>query len=171
MTSFLRSIVNENGSVVMHKGGEIDIRAAYCGASVAKLLCLDVDAIFANVPQWLAQCQTYEGGFSSTPELEAHGGYTFCGMGAAILLNATHLIDVDMVLDWTAHRQMRLSGGFQGRTHKLVDGCYSFWVGAIFPMIAMVMGGKSNNTMCIPFFQFQFQFQMFIFLLHFILHH
>lgn len=24
----------------------------------------------------------------------------------------------------------------QGRTNKLVDGCYSFWVGAVFPLLA-----------------------------------
>ena len=24
-------------------------------------------------------------------------------------------------------RQVRLEGGFQGRTNKLVDSCYSFW--------------------------------------------
>ena len=26
-------------------------------------------------------------------------------------------------------------GGFAGRTHKLVDGCYSFWQGALFPLL------------------------------------
>lgn len=31
---------------------------------------------------------------------------------------------------------MRLEGGFQGRTNKLVDGCYSFWVGGVFPLLA-----------------------------------
>lgn len=30
---------------------------------------------------------------------------------------------------------MKFEGGFQGRTNKLVDGCYSFWQGAAFPMI------------------------------------
>jgi protein farnesyltransferase subunit beta len=30
---------------------------------------------------------------------------------------------------------MRLEGGFQGRTNKLVDSCYSFWVGALFPLL------------------------------------
>ena len=36
---------------------------------------------------------------------------------------------------WAAQRQMRLEGGFQGRPNKLVDGCYSFWVGAVFPLL------------------------------------
>lgn len=30
---------------------------------------------------------------------------------------------------------MRLEGGFSGRTNKLVDCCYSFWLGAMFPLI------------------------------------
>lgn len=29
---------------------------------------------------------------------------------------------------------MSYEGGFQGRTNKLVDGCYSFWVGATIPI-------------------------------------
>ena len=36
---------------------------------------------------------------------------------------------------WTANRQMKLEGGFQGRTNKLVDGCYSFWQGGVFPLL------------------------------------
>lgn len=32
-------------------------------------------------------------------------------------------------------RQMPFEGGFQGRTNKLVDGCYSYWQGAIFPLV------------------------------------
>ncbi len=30
---------------------------------------------------------------------------------------------------------MQLEGGFQGRTNKLVDACYSFWQAATFPLI------------------------------------
>ena len=28
---------------------------------------------------------------------------------------------------------------FQGRTNKLVDGCYSFWVGGIFPLLHQLL--------------------------------
>lgn len=43
---------------------------------------------------------------------------------------------------------MRLEGGFQGRTNKLVDGCYSFWQGACFPLIHAILSneGKLPNT-------------------------
>lgn len=30
---------------------------------------------------------------------------------------------------------MQLEGGFQGRTNKLVDGCYSFWGAGDFPLL------------------------------------
>jgi protein farnesyltransferase subunit beta len=29
--------------------------------------------------------------------------------------------------NWVVFRQGIVEGGFQGRTNKLVDGCYSFW--------------------------------------------
>ena len=31
-------------------------------------------------------------------------------------------------------------GGFRGRTNKLVDGCYSWWVGGLFPLLDDIMG-------------------------------
>ena len=34
---------------------------------------------------------------------------------------------------------MKLEGGFQGRTNKLVDGCYSFWQGGAFPLLESVL--------------------------------
>jgi len=30
---------------------------------------------------------------------------------------------------------MSFEGGFQGRTNKLVDGCYSFWQAGALPVI------------------------------------
>ena len=32
-------------------------------------------------------------------------------------------------------RQMQFEGGFQGRTNKLVDGCYSWWQGGLFALL------------------------------------
>lgn len=39
------------------------------------------------------------------------------------------------------NRQMECEGGFQGRTNKLVDGCYSFWVGGLFPLLRAIGKG------------------------------
>jgi protein farnesyltransferase subunit beta len=40
---------------------------------------------------------------------------------------------------------MAFEGGFQGRTNKLVDGCYSFWVGALLPLIQAIQRRKSTR--------------------------
>ena len=59
------------------------------------------------------RCQTYEGGISGCPGGEAHGGYTFCGYAALIILGHPKLLDTDRLLRWAVNRQMRLEGGFQ----------------------------------------------------------
>lgn len=43
-------------------------------------------------------CQTYEGGFGGLPALEAHGGYSFCGLAALVLLGKEALCDLDLLL-------------------------------------------------------------------------
>lgn len=39
---------------------------------------------------------------------------------------------------------MRLEGGFQGRTNKLVDACYSFWMGGTFAIINAILDWKGE---------------------------
>lgn len=51
------------------------------------------------------------------------------------MISRFRLADMEGLLRWATRRQMRFEGGFQGRTNKLVDGCYSFWQGAIFPLL------------------------------------
>lgn len=41
---------------------------------------------------------------------------------------------------------MILEGGFQGRTNKLVDGCYSFWGGGDFPILSAALERRSQAT-------------------------
>ena len=45
--------------------------------------------------------------------MEAHGGYSFCGFAALILMDHGQLCNVDNLLRWVVNRQMRLEGGFQ----------------------------------------------------------
>lgn len=51
-------------------------------------------------------------------------------------------VDLDNVYRWASQMQGGdfEGGGFRGRTNKLVDGCYSWWVGGLFAMIEDVMG-------------------------------
>jgi protein farnesyltransferase subunit beta len=49
---------------------------------------------------------------------------------------------------------MQFEGGFQGRTNKLVDCCYSFWQGAMFPILHSVLANEdpkfdTKKTKCL----------------------
>ncbi|KAG9140699.1 hypothetical protein Leryth_006898 [Lithospermum erythrorhizon] len=60
--------------------------------------------------------------------------YTFCGLAAMVLINEVHRLDLPRLINWLVFRQ-GIEGGFQGRTNKLVDGCYSFWQGGAAAII------------------------------------
>ncbi len=144
---FIRARRTADGAFTMHEGGEVDIRGAYCAASVARLTNIATADMFDGTAQWIVGCQTYEGGFAGCPGAEAHGGYSFCGLAALVLLGHERLCDIDAVLRWTAKRQMAYEGGFQGRANKLVDGCYSFWQAGVFPLIHLIMSKEGNDAL------------------------
>lgn len=123
--------------------GEFDTRVVYGMVAVASTLgFLDSQernerghTLTQGTADWLLRCQTYEGGLAGEPDQEAHGGYTHCGVAALLLLRQAHRLDLDKMLEWATSRQFEYEGGFCGRTNKLVDGCYSFWLGGLFPLI------------------------------------
>ncbi|KAF3971884.1 hypothetical protein CMV_004555 [Castanea mollissima] len=131
---FLQRMKQPSGAFRMHDAGEIDVRACYTAISVASVLNILDDELVQNVGDYILSCQTYEGGISGEPGAEAHGGYTFCGFATMILINEVNRLDLAGLLDWVAFRQGR-EGGFQGRTNKLVDSCYSFWQGGAFALL------------------------------------
>lgn len=146
LSQFLWSVKSPDGGFHMHVGGECDIRGVYCALAIAKLTNIYTDSLFENSAEWIVSCQTYEGGFSGCPDMEAHGGYTFCGLAALTILGRENLCNMKSLMRWAVNRQMRFEGGFQGRTNKLVDSCYSFWQCGIFPMIHRILAQEGTNT-------------------------
>ncbi|XP_058059123.1 protein farnesyltransferase subunit beta [Anopheles bellator] len=148
LKQFLGAVRESSGAFRMHVGGELDVRGAYCAISSAKLVSFTPEEelkLFEGTAAWIAECQTYEGGFGGAPNLEAHGGYSFCAAAALIMLGGEERCDLDALLRWTVNRQMAYEGGFQGRTNKLVDGCYSFWQGALVPIVQSLIARKEHN--------------------------
>lgn len=104
-----------------------------------------------NLKPWLASCQTYEGGISGTPDSEAHGAYAFCVLGCLSLLGdprdtIPEVLDVDLLVSWLSSRQYAPEGGFSGRTNKLVDACYSHWVGGCWPLLEAAVFANHDQT-------------------------
>ncbi|TBU21726.1 terpenoid cyclases/Protein prenyltransferase [Dichomitus squalens] len=192
MYNFFMSLKQADGSFLVSHHGEVDVRGIYCLLVVATLLNLITPELLAGVPDFLATCQTYEGGFgnasfpgwafgsddteASTPLSsprdptaprpplgEAHGGYTFCATASWVLLQPfiklyhppvpgnplpEPKINTRALLRWCVQMQglpIEL-GGFKGRTNKLVDGCYSWWVGGCVVLVETLLGLAAPHT-------------------------
>lgn len=130
-------LANYPGSFQMHQNGESDLRATYCALTVAYILNIMDNELTQGVVDNIKKCQSFEGGLGPEPFCEAHGGYSFCGIATLVLMNKLEEIDMNRFLLWLVNKQMTIEGGFQGRTNKLVDSCYSFWQGSVFNMLIM----------------------------------
>ncbi|GJJ14304.1 hypothetical protein Clacol_008568 [Clathrus columnatus] len=157
--NFFLSLKQPDGSFHVMRDGEVDIRGTYCLLAVSTMLNILTPTLVEGVPDFVRSCQTYEGGFSCAsyarfmegqllsfprPSLgEAHGGYTSCALASWVFLKpfwegtSTPSIDVKRTIRWLTKQQGGGAnmGGFRGRTNKLVDGCYSWWVGGCFALL------------------------------------
>ncbi|KAK9704203.1 CAAX farnesyltransferase (FTase) subunit beta [Basidiobolus ranarum] len=145
---WLLSLKQPDGSFIMHVGGEVDVRGCYCALSVASLLNILTPELMDGTAEFIARCQTYEGGISAYPNSEAHGGYAYCGLAAMEILGKPELLNLPRLVEWAVSRQMKLEGGFQGRTNKLVDGCYSLWMGGLFPLLESILVRMETAPNC-----------------------
>jgi protein farnesyltransferase subunit beta len=117
----------------------------YCVICIASLYGILTPELTKGVIEYVASCQTYEGGFGGEPGNEAHGGYAFCAIATLFILNSIDQINLETLIHWLTNRQMAFEGGYQGRTNKLVDGCYSFWQGAIPALVADTLRKRDDQ--------------------------
>ncbi|CAN0134036.1 unnamed protein product [Scytosiphon promiscuus] len=143
---FFASLKHASGGFRMHDDGEVDARGTYTVIAVASLLNMLTPELSEGVADFAVRCQTYEGGFGGEPWNEAHGGYTFCAFASLVILGAAERADLEGLRRWLCARQMRAEGGFQGRTNKLVDGCYSFWQGGAVALLDYVRAGRQSEV-------------------------
>ena len=137
----------------MHHDGEVDCRGTYTVLCIAKLLNILTDELTDGVAEYIASCQTYEGGFGAEFYNEAHGGYTYCAVAGLSILNNLDMCCVTSLRRFLARMQMNFEGGFAGRTNKLVDGCYTFWQGAAMAILNIwddSPGQREKNSQKIP---------------------
>ncbi|CRG96524.1 farnesyltransferase beta subunit, putative [Plasmodium gallinaceum] len=133
--SYILKLKCADGSFRLHKNGEIDMRGTYCAISICSMCHILTKKVKKNVERYILSCQNYEGGFTSEKYQECHGGYTYCALATLCILGKIKKINLSNLMFWLANKQSNLEGSFMGRTNKLVDSCYSFWVGSIFFLI------------------------------------
>lgn len=153
MWQWLGNMKQADGGFTMASGAEEDIRGAYCAMTIITLLNLPLElpphaparqsgltSFLDQLGKWVGRCQTYEGGIAGAPTNEAHGAYAFCALACLSIIDAPkksipRYLDVERLVHWLAARQTQPEGGFQGRQEKLVDACYSHWVGGCWDLI------------------------------------
>lgn len=59
-------------------------------------------------------------------------------------------MDIPLLVSWLSARQYAPEGGFSGRTNKLVDGCYSHWVGDCWPLVRSALNGPHRDGDAVP---------------------
>ncbi|PWZ03477.1 terpenoid cyclases/Protein prenyltransferase [Testicularia cyperi] len=107
--AWMMRLKQPDGSFLVHENGEVDVRASYCVVCIASLLGISTPQLMRGMGEFVASCQTYEGGLaassqptyhytSSVPMLsdlnaarpalgEAHGGYAFCSLATHLALS------------------------------------------------------------------------------------
>ncbi|KAL7817677.1 prenyltransferase [Trichoderma aethiopicum] len=168
MWKWLCQLKQPDGGFQMAVGGEEDVRGAYCASVVISLLNLPLNLspesparagghtdLLSGLGDWVRLCQTYEGGVSAKHGVEAHGAYAFCALGCLSIIDSPHrsvrkYMDMPRLISWLSSRQYAPEGGFSGRTNKLVDGCYSHWVGGCWPLIEASLSGPTASPSSQP---------------------
>ena len=136
MYKFLMSLKNEDGSFSVSLGAEADLRSTYSALVIAKMLNIMTNDLTKNVLEYCKSCYNFDGGFGPIPHCESHSGFIHCGIGILYILGKLDDINLYNCVRFIALRQDDFSGGFSGRTNKLVDSCYSWWLGTSARILA-----------------------------------
>lgn len=112
------------------EGSEQDMRFVYCAACICTMLDDWTGVDKRRMKDYIMSSVRYDYGISQHQEMESHGGTTFCALAALKMsgqLDDLPKVTLERMKRWLIMRQL---DGFQGRPNKLVDTCYSFWIGS-----------------------------------------
>jgi protein farnesyltransferase subunit beta len=164
MWHWLGRLKQPDGGFRICEDGEEDTRGAYCALVAISLLDLPLElppdsparkagleTFNDGIGTYISRCQTYEGGIAAVPGGEAHGAYVFCALGCLSLLGSPRetfhkYLDIEALIGWMSCRQYAPEGGLAGRTNKLVDGCYSHWIGGCWPLMQASLNGPLTSA-------------------------
>ncbi|KAM0716692.1 hypothetical protein Q7P37_008137 [Cladosporium fusiforme] len=164
MWHWLGKLKQPDGGFRMAENAETDIRGAYCAFIMITVLNLPMElppssparhaglkTFDEGLGEHIRSLQTYEGGIGATPGSEAHGAYAFLAMGCLSMIDAPHIvipkyIDTSTLLRWMVHQQTQPEGGYAGRTNKLVDACYSQWIGGTWALLQASFGPGAQEA-------------------------
>ncbi|RUS26239.1 terpenoid cyclases/protein prenyltransferase alpha-alpha toroid [Jimgerdemannia flammicorona] len=140
----MRHLQQKDGSFVPTYGSmESDLRFVYAACIISYILNDWRGVDIPKAVDYIRRTQTYEFGIAQSPGEEAHGGSTFCGIAALALTGKFDegLVSRKDTIYWILSRQL---DGFQGRSNKPSDTCYSFWLGGALELSIRQFGVQSR---------------------------
>ncbi|XP_045512659.1 geranylgeranyl transferase type-1 subunit beta isoform X2 [Pieris brassicae] len=143
----VKALQTEEGNFAATLSGcESDMRFVYCAACISYILNDWSGFNIKSATDYIIKSIGYDYGIAQCPELESHGGTTFCALATLSLTNQLDQLSeaqIEGLKRWLLLRQI---DGFQGRPNKPVDTCYSFWVGASLKILnALHLSDYANN--------------------------
>ncbi|CAD7682529.1 unnamed protein product [Nyctereutes procyonoides] len=149
VVEYVQSLQKEDGSFAGDIWGEIDTRFSFCAVATLALLG-KLDAInVEKAIEFVLSCMNFDGGFGCRPGSESHAGQIYCCTGFLAITSQLHQVNSDLLGWWLCERQLP-SGGLNGRSEKLPDVCYSWWVLASLKIIGR-LHWIDRNYMVDPF--------------------
>jgi len=130
----MRLLQQNDGSFSPVTGGsENDMRFVYCACAISYMLDDWSGIDKYKVVQYIKSSQSYDYAIGQGPGQESHGGSTYCAVASLWLMGRLDELDGrEHLIRWLVLRQL---AGFQGRTNKLQDTCYSWWIGASLQLL------------------------------------
>lgn len=144
----LKSIQLEDGCCSAAKyGTENDMRFLFCAAATSYILDDFSGINIDKATEFILSSISYDYGIAQGPDLESHGGSTYCALATLALTTRLSSLTPTQQLNihrWLAFRQL---DGFQGRPNKPADSCYTFWVGAGLHILGASVGDISEKAL------------------------
>eukprot|EP00039_Didymoeca_costata_P002271 m.58852 g.58852 ORF g.58852 m.58852 type:complete len:425 (-) comp11203_c0_seq1:19-1293(-) len=150
----LRHYQLDDGSFRGTEDGEVDMRFVYCACAISYMLNDWSGINIDKAVDFITKSQGYDGGIAQEPGSESHGSFAFCAISSLYMMGRLNAISTEKREELLGWLLMRQESGFQGRPHKPVDTCYSWWVGST---IYLLGEGALINTKEIRSFLFQTQ--------------
>lgn len=146
----IKCLKNADDTYRMYEYGETDIRSIYCAIAVSKYFELPI----ITPIDYIISCQSYDGGFSGTPDTESHAGFTYCAVATLTITNELQRCNLMGLIGWLVCRAENVNG----RVSKESDSCYGFWIGATVKILEI--SGYINEELKNAIFDSLYNFVM-----------